>query len=191
MREERGKLSGDCTIDEQYTLWGMIVGNVTVGEDGKFYLRGSIYGDLTVQYGGRVHIFGNLQGSLLVMRGAKVIHSGLVGGDITNRGEESSSNWPPRRWGRSRRNRGRRRSSRSRSWNDGLAQGAAGLRRAQSRRVLTGGFGSLASQFRRWGHASTELAEVRRHLGGGRLFCDLQDGGLPSGACQLRNGLSR
>ncbi len=86
MREERGKLSGDCTIDEQYTLWGMIVGNVTVGEDGKFYLRGSIYGDLTVQYGGRVHIFGNLQGSLVVMRGAKVIHSGLVGGDITNRG---------------------------------------------------------------------------------------------------------
>lgn len=86
MREERGKLSGDCTIDELYTLWGMIVGNVTVANGGKFYLRGSIYGDLTVDYGGRVHIFGNLQGNLIVNRGAKVIHSGLVGGDISNRG---------------------------------------------------------------------------------------------------------
>jgi len=86
MREERGKLSGDCTINEPYTLWGMIVGNVTVDEEGKLYLRGGIYGDLTVEFGGRVHIFGNLQGSLVVKRGAKVVHSGVVGGDIINRG---------------------------------------------------------------------------------------------------------
>jgi predicted acyltransferase (DUF342 family) len=86
MREERGKLSGDHTIAELYTLWGMIVGNVAVVEHGKLYLRGSIYGDLTVQYGGRVHIFGHVQGNLIVERGAKVIHSGVVGGDITNRG---------------------------------------------------------------------------------------------------------
>jgi len=86
MREERGKLSGDCQIDELYTLWGMIVGNVTVVDEGKLYLRGSIYGDLTVENGGRAHIFGNLQGTLIVKRGAKVIHSGIVGGDILNRG---------------------------------------------------------------------------------------------------------
>jgi cytoskeletal protein CcmA (bactofilin family) len=86
MREERGKLSGDCNIDELYTLWGMIVGDVTVVENGKFYLRGSVYGDLTVENGGRAHVFGNLQGSLIVKRGAKVIHSGVIGGDILNRG---------------------------------------------------------------------------------------------------------
>lgn len=86
MREERGKLSGDCVIDELYTLWGMIVGDVSVVENGKLYLRGSIYGDLTVERGGRVHIFGNLQGALIIKPGAKVIHSGVVGGDITNRG---------------------------------------------------------------------------------------------------------
>jgi cytoskeletal protein CcmA (bactofilin family) len=86
MREERGKLSGDHVIDEMYTLWGMIVGNVSVLEDGKLYLRGSIFGDLTVEYGGRVHIFGTLQGTLIVKRGAKVIHSGVVGRDIQNRG---------------------------------------------------------------------------------------------------------
>ena len=86
MREERGKLSGDCEINELYTLWGMIVGNVSVVEGGKLYLRGSIYGDLEVQYAGRVHIFGNLQGNLLVHRGAKVIHSGTIGGDIINQG---------------------------------------------------------------------------------------------------------
>jgi len=86
MREERGKLSGDCNIDELYTLWGMIVGDVTVVDDGKLYLRGSIYGDLIVENGGRAHIFGNLKGSLIVKRGAKVIHSGTIGGDILNRG---------------------------------------------------------------------------------------------------------
>jgi predicted acyltransferase (DUF342 family) len=86
MREERGKISGDFTIGELYTLWGMIVGKVSVVEHGKLYLRGSIYGDLDVAYGGRVHIFGNLQGNLIVHRGAKVIHSGVIGGDITNRG---------------------------------------------------------------------------------------------------------
>jgi predicted acyltransferase (DUF342 family) len=86
MREERGKLSGDATIGELYTLWGMIVGNVEVVEDGKLYLRGSIFGNLTVQPGGRVHIFGNVQGKLLVKRGAKVVHSGVVGGDIVNQG---------------------------------------------------------------------------------------------------------
>jgi cytoskeletal protein CcmA (bactofilin family) len=86
MREERGKLSGDVVIDELYTLWGMIVGNVNVVEEGKLYLRGSIYGDLTVEFGGRVHIYGNVQGKLTTRRGAKVIHGGVVGGDIVNEG---------------------------------------------------------------------------------------------------------
>ena len=86
MREERGKLKCNLVINELYTLWGMIVGNVKVIHGGKLYLRGSIYGDLTVEYGGRVHIFGNLQGTLIVKDGAKVIHSGVVGGDIHNRG---------------------------------------------------------------------------------------------------------
>ncbi|HEX4054477.1 MAG TPA: polymer-forming cytoskeletal protein [Tepidisphaeraceae bacterium] len=86
MREERGKLNGDVVIDELYTLWGMIVGNVEVLKEGKLYLRGSIYGDLTVQSGGRAHIFGNVQGRLTAKRGAKVIHSGVVGGDIVNQG---------------------------------------------------------------------------------------------------------
>jgi cytoskeletal protein CcmA (bactofilin family) len=86
MREERGKLSGDLEINELYTLWGMIVGNVNVGEEGKLYLRGSIYGDLTVEYGGRVHIYGNVQGTLTTKRGAKVIHGGVVGRDIVNEG---------------------------------------------------------------------------------------------------------
>jgi cytoskeletal protein CcmA (bactofilin family) len=86
MREERGKLIGDFAIDELYTLWGMIAGNVEVVRGGKLYLRGRIFGDLTVRTGGRVHIFGNVQGKLTVEEDAKVIHEGIVGGDIINRG---------------------------------------------------------------------------------------------------------
>jgi predicted acyltransferase (DUF342 family) len=86
MREERGKLNGDVVINELYTLWGMIVGEVKVVAGGRLYLRGSIYGDLILEDGARAHIFGNVQGKVTVLEGAKIVHSGVVGGDIINRG---------------------------------------------------------------------------------------------------------
>jgi cytoskeletal protein CcmA (bactofilin family) len=86
MREERGHLRGDLVIDEPYTLWGSIAGDVTAVKGSKFYVRGPIYGSLTVLHGGRVHVFGNVTGDLVVKDGAKVIHSGVVGGDCVNQG---------------------------------------------------------------------------------------------------------
>jgi len=86
MREERGRIVGDVTVNEQYTLWGMIAGNVRVIKGGKLYLRGSVYGSVTVEKDGRAHVFGNVQGSLTVDEEAKVVHSGTIGGDIINRG---------------------------------------------------------------------------------------------------------
>ena len=86
MREERGHVAGDKIITEAYTLWGSIAGNVTASKGSKLYVRGAIYGNLTVAAGGRVHIFGNLSGNLVVLEKAKVIHSGIIGGDATNRG---------------------------------------------------------------------------------------------------------
>ena len=86
MREERGNLRGDAVIDEPYTLWGSIAGDVTAVQGSKFYVRGMIYGNLTVLHGGRVHVFGNVTGDLTVKDGAKVIHSGVVGGDCINQG---------------------------------------------------------------------------------------------------------
>ncbi len=86
MREERGKLAGDVTINDDMTLWGTIAGNVTVTEKGKFYMRGAIFGNLTVQNGGRVHVYGNVSGDLRVEEGAKVIHSGIIGRNAINDG---------------------------------------------------------------------------------------------------------
>ncbi len=86
MYDERGQLSGNITIDREYTLWGSIAGDVTVVKDGKFYMRGTIYGNLIAEDGGRVHILGNISGSLLVNPGAKVIHGGVLGGDAINQG---------------------------------------------------------------------------------------------------------
>ena len=86
MREERGHLRGNLVIDEPYTLWGSIAGNVTAVKGSKFYMRGAIYGDLTVEDGGRVHVFGNVQGNITVKEGAKVIHSGICGRDVVNNG---------------------------------------------------------------------------------------------------------
>src|SRR5678816_1644933 len=86
MREERGHVKGNIVIDEPYTLWGSIAGNVTAVKGSKFYMRGAIYGDLTVLHGGRVHVYGNITGDLNVKDGAKVIHSGVLGGNANNFG---------------------------------------------------------------------------------------------------------
>ena len=86
MREERGQHAGDLVVNDLFTMWGSVGGNVTVVDGGKFYHRGAIYGDLHVEFGGRVHIFGNITGNLHVARGAKVIHSGVIGGDAINDG---------------------------------------------------------------------------------------------------------
>ena len=86
MREERGHVKGKMVIDEPFTLWGSIAGNVTAVKGSKFYMRGAIYGDLTVLHGGRVHVYGNITGNLFVKDGAKVIHSGVLGGDANNFG---------------------------------------------------------------------------------------------------------
>lgn len=86
MREERGQISGEVVVYEDFTLWGSVGGNVKVIKGGRLYVRGAIYGDLLVEPGGRVHIFGNVTGNLTVMRAAKVIHSGVLGGDAINLG---------------------------------------------------------------------------------------------------------
>ena len=86
MREERGRLAGNQTINESVELWGSIAGHVTVVEGGKLYVRGAIYGDLIVEDGGRAHNFGNVQGSIVVREGAKAIHSGVTGKDVINEG---------------------------------------------------------------------------------------------------------
>lgn len=86
MREERGRIAGNITISEPYELWGSLSGTMTITAGGKVYVRGAIYGDLIVQDGGRCHVFGNVSGSLFVHAGAKVIHSGVVGKDVTNDG---------------------------------------------------------------------------------------------------------
>ena len=86
MREERGTIAGDLTVSDDLELWGTVGGNLIVAEGGKCYMRGAVYGDILVEYGGRLHIFGRVVGSLTVNRGAKVIHSGVLGGDATNKG---------------------------------------------------------------------------------------------------------
>jgi cytoskeletal protein CcmA (bactofilin family) len=86
MREERGRIAGDVTVDEPYTLWGSVTGDVRVVDGGKMYVRGNIYGDLIVEFGGRVHVYGQISGSLTCYKGSKVINSGTVQGDAINEG---------------------------------------------------------------------------------------------------------
>ena len=84
MREERGRVVGDLTVSEKFTLWGGVTGDLRVVEGGKLYLRGNVGGDLYVDFGGRVHVYGHVAGNLQLFRGAKVVLSGTVGGSAAN-----------------------------------------------------------------------------------------------------------
>ena len=85
MKDERGRVYGDITINERYTLWGAVSGDVRVVEGGKVWLRGNIGGDLIVDFGGRVHVYGHVGGDLLMFRGSKVILSGVIAGNASNK----------------------------------------------------------------------------------------------------------
>jgi cytoskeletal protein CcmA (bactofilin family) len=86
MREERGHIAGNVSINEPYTLWGSIGGTVSAMDGSKFYMRGAIYGDLNIAPGGRVHVLGNITGNVTVSPKSKVILGGTVGGNVTNLG---------------------------------------------------------------------------------------------------------
>jgi cytoskeletal protein CcmA (bactofilin family) len=86
MREERGTIHGNVDVDEKYTLWGTVYGDMRVLDGGKLYIRGTVFGDLIVEFGGRVHIFGRVSGNLVLYRGTKVINSGTIDGHAVNEG---------------------------------------------------------------------------------------------------------
>lgn len=85
MREERGRVIGDMTVDDKFTLWGGVTGDLRVVEGGKCYVRGNVGGDLIVDFGGRVHVYGHIAGDMTLFRGSKVILSGTVGGGVSNK----------------------------------------------------------------------------------------------------------
>ena len=84
MKEERGRIDGDITIDEPYTLWGGVTGDLRIVEGGKVYVRGNVAGDIIMEFKGRAHIFGHIGGNLMLFRGAKVVLSGVCAGNASN-----------------------------------------------------------------------------------------------------------
>ena len=86
MREERGQIPGDLTVNEPLELTGNVGGNLTVVKGGKIYVRGSVLGNMHVESGGRVHLFGTIHGSVTLAEDTKVILGGYVKGDILNNG---------------------------------------------------------------------------------------------------------
>ena len=84
MKEERGRINGDITINEPYTLWGTVGGDLRVVEGGKVYVRGNVVGDLICDFKGRVHVYGHVGGDIILFRGAKLILSGVCAGNVQN-----------------------------------------------------------------------------------------------------------
>ena len=84
MKEERGRIDGNMTVDYPLTMWGSVTGDMKVVEGGKVYVRGNVGGDLIVDFKGRVHVYGHIGGNITLFRGAKLILSGVCAGNVDN-----------------------------------------------------------------------------------------------------------
>ena len=86
IREERGQIAGDLTVNEPLDLTGNVGGNLIIVKGGKVYVRGSVLGNMHVEQGGRVHLYGQIHGNITLAEDTKVILGGHVKGSVLNNG---------------------------------------------------------------------------------------------------------
>jgi cytoskeletal protein CcmA (bactofilin family) len=81
LQTENGKIEGDVAVNRDFQLNGMIVGNVSVKQGGRFFLNGMVVGKLTVEEGGHAEVRGMLNGDAMNVGGTLEVY-GTVGGEV-------------------------------------------------------------------------------------------------------------
>jgi len=85
MRVEHGKIEGDLSIYEHFTLHGMITGTLTVKDGGQVMLHGMVSRDLILDPGSKVDLHGTVTGNVL-NRGGQLRVFGTINGSIREEG---------------------------------------------------------------------------------------------------------
>jgi len=81
------KIEGDVIIEEDTTLEGMIVGNVTVTGAAEFVLRGMVRGTVTVLENSVVYLHGTVNGDVINNGGSLEVYGMIKGRLFRERGE--------------------------------------------------------------------------------------------------------
>jgi cytoskeletal protein CcmA (bactofilin family) len=84
MREERGTIYGDLTVEDDLVLRSMVTGNVIVADGAHLELRGLIGGALRVDAGGVAAVHGTVSGPIVNAGSVEVW--GMVHGSIEDVG---------------------------------------------------------------------------------------------------------
>ena len=64
MTSEHGKIDNDLLLSEELIFHGMVTGNVTIDNGGKFILDGMCCKDLIIKEGGECYIHGTVVGNV-------------------------------------------------------------------------------------------------------------------------------
>jgi cytoskeletal protein CcmA (bactofilin family) len=87
MRTSNGTIEGDIIITDEFTVSGMINGNITVGLGGTFILYGMCLQTVTIQKGGTAKLYGMVQKDVINEAGKLELHGTVHGAVKTINGE--------------------------------------------------------------------------------------------------------
>lgn len=88
MRIEKGEIRGNLEIDDDFTLLGMVTGNITVLDGGTLELNGTCHRDLIVEKGATVSLNGTVKGNVH-NRGGRLEVYGIIDGRLHKEAGES------------------------------------------------------------------------------------------------------
>jgi len=84
MKTENGKIDGNHTVSEAFTLYGMVTGSIHVVRGGSLQLHGMCNGNLVVDQGGTAMVFGMVVSDIRNQGTIEV--RGTVKGSVFTRG---------------------------------------------------------------------------------------------------------
>lgn len=81
MRIEKGEIQGNLEIDDNFTLLGMVKGNITVLDGGTLELNGTCERNLILEGGATVFLNGTVSGNVY-NRGGRLEVYGIIHGSL-------------------------------------------------------------------------------------------------------------
>lgn len=79
LRTQLGKTEGNACLTDELTLHGMVIGDITVLENGVLHLHGTCTGSLIVERGGRAEVYGVVVNDV-INRGGDIEVRGMIHG---------------------------------------------------------------------------------------------------------------
>ena len=79
MKAEHGKIEGNVIVNEEWSLFGMVTGNISIQTGGQLYLHGMCCENVVLYEGSRVFIYGIVTGNVYNRGGYLEVYGMIIG----------------------------------------------------------------------------------------------------------------